>query len=110
MSGSGEPSRNMWVASGTRSDTARKNFSAVLTPETFQHCDSSSIRCEITAIEVPLLLTFALGNYAFDKPRAQRPGSARPVLPTSFEETVRGLLQPPPPPAGTPGSWKELPK
>jgi hypothetical protein len=49
----------MWVASGTRSDTARKNFSAVLTPETFQHCDSSSIRCEITAIEVPLPLTFA---------------------------------------------------
>jgi hypothetical protein len=49
----------MWVASGTRSDTARQNYTAVLTPETFQQCDSSSIRCEITAIEVPLPLTFA---------------------------------------------------
>jgi hypothetical protein len=37
----------MWVASGNRRDIARKNPSAVLIPETFQHFDSSSIACEI---------------------------------------------------------------
>ena len=31
-------------------------------------------------------------------------------IPLDFEATVRGLLQTPPPPAGTPGSRKELPK
>jgi hypothetical protein len=46
MSGSGEPSRNMWVASGTRSSTARKKVSAVLTPETFRQWDSSSMLCD----------------------------------------------------------------
>jgi hypothetical protein len=33
----------MWVASGTRSDTARKNSSAVLIPEILQEADSLSI-------------------------------------------------------------------
>jgi hypothetical protein len=31
-------------------------------------------------------------------------------IPLDFDETLRGLLQTPPPPAGTMGSRKELPK